>query len=151
MTGCGPETDGGLFPPGWEGHLRRGIRVRLGVCIDTDATQIPLDLVLHVEQHDGNDLAIRVESTNDRQRETEVKGRAATLTPRERRVIDVVAMGKETNEIARILQISPATVRTHVRNAMEKVGAHTRAQLIAIVLAGAGRQDLQRSGQDEAA
>jgi DNA-binding CsgD family transcriptional regulator len=43
-------------------------------------------------------------------------------------------MGLETNEIAQELHVSPETVRTHVRNAMAKLGAHTRAQLVAIAL-----------------
>ena len=36
--------------------------------------------------------------------------------------------------IAADLYLSPATVRSHVRNAMVKTGAHTRAQLVAIAL-----------------
>jgi DNA-binding CsgD family transcriptional regulator len=32
------------------------------------------------------------------------------------------------------MYLSPATIRSHVRNAMVKTGAHTRAQLVAIVL-----------------
>ena len=36
--------------------------------------------------------------------------------------------------IAADMYLSPATVRSHVRNAMVKTGAHTRAQLVAIVL-----------------
>ncbi len=151
MTGSRPEGDGDLIPPVWHARLRRGVRARLRAAVDADDAQIPLDLVLYVELQDGNNLAIRVQSANGRQRGTEVDGGVATLTPRERRVIDLVATGKATTEIAGILQISPATVRTHVRNAMEKVGAHTRAQLIAIVLAGAGREDLPSSGRDEAA
>ena len=56
------------------------------------------------------------------------------LTAREREVITHVALGYETDQIAEALYISPTTVRTHVRNAMTKLGAHTRAQLVAIVL-----------------
>ena len=39
-----------------------------------------------------------------------------------------------SSEIAKVLNISSETVRTHVRNAMTKLGAHTRAQLVALVL-----------------
>jgi DNA-binding CsgD family transcriptional regulator len=45
-----------------------------------------------------------------------------------------VALGRSTPQIATDLSLSPATVRSHVRNAMVKVGAHTRAQLVALVL-----------------
>jgi DNA-binding CsgD family transcriptional regulator len=57
-----------------------------------------------------------------------------TLTPREREVVHRVALGRSTPQIAADLSLSPATVRSHVRNAMVKVGAHTRAQLVALVL-----------------
>ena len=57
-----------------------------------------------------------------------------SLTPREREVVRRVALGASTRRIAADLYLSPATVRSHVRNAMVKTGAHTRAQLVAIVL-----------------
>lgn len=57
-----------------------------------------------------------------------------SLTPREREVVRRVALGRSTPQIAVDLSLSPATVRSHVRNAMVKVGAHTRAQLVALVL-----------------
>jgi DNA-binding NarL/FixJ family response regulator len=50
-------------------------------------------------------------------------------------VIALIATGRETPQIAQALGVSPATVRTHVRNALSKLGAHTRAQLVAIVIA----------------
>lgn len=59
---------------------------------------------------------------------------AGSLTPREREVVRRVALGRSTPQIAADLSLSPATVRSHVRNAMVKVGAHTRAQLVALVL-----------------
>ena len=39
-----------------------------------------------------------------------------------------------TTTAAERLGISPETVRTHVRNAMNKLGARTRAQAIAIAM-----------------
>lgn len=66
--------------------------------------------------------------------------RRTSLTPREREVVRRVALGRSTPQIAADLNLSPATVRSHVRNAMVKVGAHTRAQLVALVM-GEGRID----------
>jgi PAS domain S-box-containing protein len=57
------------------------------------------------------------------------------LTDRERQVVRLVALGQGTRRIAADLSVSPETVRSHVRNAMAKTGAHTRAQLVALVLA----------------
>ncbi len=57
------------------------------------------------------------------------------LTPREREIVSLVALGNTSSEIAELLVISNETVRTHVRNAMAKTGARTRAQLVAMALA----------------
>jgi PAS domain S-box-containing protein len=54
-----------------------------------------------------------------------------TLSPREREIVQLVAAGETGPEIAEQLHISDATVRTHVRNAMTKLGARSRAQLVA--------------------
>lgn len=56
------------------------------------------------------------------------------LTKREREVVTLIALGSETDDIGRALFISPETVRSHVRNAMAKLQAHTRAQLVAEAL-----------------
>jgi DNA-binding CsgD family transcriptional regulator len=61
-------------------------------------------------------------------------GRGDVLTAREREVVRRVALGAGTRQIAADMYLSPATIRSHVRNAMVKTGAHTRAQLVAIVL-----------------
>jgi DNA-binding NarL/FixJ family response regulator len=48
------------------------------------------------------------------------------LTKREREVFDLLAQGLTGEEIATHLTIAPETVRTHIRNAMEKLQARTR-------------------------
>jgi DNA-binding CsgD family transcriptional regulator len=60
--------------------------------------------------------------------------RAGTLTLREQESLRLVAMGLTTTAAAERLGISPETVRTHVRNAMNKLGARTRAQAIAVAM-----------------
>jgi DNA-binding NarL/FixJ family response regulator len=52
------------------------------------------------------------------------------LTPREREVVALVALGLSNADIAERLVISPATSKTHVSRAMLKLGAHDRAQLV---------------------
>jgi len=59
------------------------------------------------------------------------------LSAREREVLRLVAHGRTGPEIADELHISHDTERTHVRNAMTKMGARSRAQLVANTL-GAG-------------
>jgi PAS domain S-box-containing protein len=57
------------------------------------------------------------------------------LSGRERQIVELVALGHSGPEIALELQISHETVRTHVRNAMIKIGARSRAHLVAKSLA----------------
>jgi PAS domain S-box-containing protein len=58
----------------------------------------------------------------------------AALTLREREVVTLIALGLETADIGAQLYITQQTVKSHVRNAMRKLRAHTRAQLVAIAL-----------------
>ncbi len=57
-----------------------------------------------------------------------------TLSRREREIVRLVALGNTGPEIADQLQISHATVRTHVRNAMAKTDSRSRAHLVAKAL-----------------
>ena len=50
------------------------------------------------------------------------------LSAREREVLGMLAEGLSGAAIAERLVLSPETVRTHVRNAMDKLGASTRSQ-----------------------
>jgi DNA-binding NarL/FixJ family response regulator len=64
------------------------------------------------------------------------RGRAAALdavrmTPREREVIALIAAGKSNKEIATQLAIATDTVKSHVRNVMDKLALHTRLQIAA--------------------
>jgi DNA-binding NarL/FixJ family response regulator len=56
----------------------------------------------------------------------------ASLTGREREIIGLLADGMSGERIAKRLFLSSHTVRTHVRNAMTKTEAKTRAHLVAI-------------------
>jgi DNA-binding CsgD family transcriptional regulator len=57
-----------------------------------------------------------------------------SLSAREREVVDLLADGLSGAQIAERLVLSPETVRTHIRNAMTKLGASTRTQAVAIAL-----------------
>ena len=56
------------------------------------------------------------------------------LTSREREVLSLAADGATSREIATRLLVAHETARTHMRNAMLKLGARTRAHAIAIAL-----------------
>jgi DNA-binding NarL/FixJ family response regulator len=64
------------------------------------------------------------------------RGREAALesvkmTQREREVIALIAVGLSNKEIAKRLNIATDTVKSHVRNVMEKLALHSRLQIAA--------------------
>lgn len=56
---------------------------------------------------------------------------AVRMTHREREVIALIAVGMSNKEIATRLSIATDTVKSHVRNIMEKLALHTRLQIAA--------------------
>ena len=54
------------------------------------------------------------------------------LSNRESEILQWVAHGSSTKEVARELGISPHTVKTHLERIFEKLGANDRAQAVAI-------------------
>ena len=69
-----------------------------------------------------------------RWRREPAKDERGELSDRELEVVRLVALGSTGREIADELGIAHDTVRTHVRNAMGKVGARSRAHLVAKAL-----------------
>jgi DNA-binding NarL/FixJ family response regulator len=59
---------------------------------------------------------------------------ARMLTNREREILELLSTGMTGEQAAEALFLSPETVRTHVRNAMRKLGANTRVHAVAIAL-----------------
>ena len=56
------------------------------------------------------------------------------LTEREREILRLLADGMRNEDVGLHLHISPHTVRTHVRKAMDKLEADTRTQAVASAL-----------------
>ena len=65
----------------------------------------------------------------------EVETRFASLTERERQVLDLLAAGRPNKVIAYELDISPRTVEIHRARVMEKMGARNLAELVRMVVA----------------
>lgn len=53
------------------------------------------------------------------------------LSRREREVLQHLALGERTTRIANTLCISPASVRNHLQHIFEKLGAHSRIEVLA--------------------
>jgi DNA-binding NarL/FixJ family response regulator len=60
--------------------------------------------------------------------------RADRLTPREVQILQRMAEGASRDEIAGSLGIRPATLRTHVQNILFKLGVHSKAEALALVI-----------------
>ncbi len=58
----------------------------------------------------------------------------SVLSARETEILQKVAYGSTTKEVAEELGISPHTVKTHLERIFEKLGANDRAQAVAIAI-----------------
>ena len=56
------------------------------------------------------------------------------LTPREQEILICLARGLTGSDIAAALNIAPNTVRTHIRNLIEKLGVHSRLEAVSHAL-----------------
>ncbi|HXC42938.1 MAG TPA: response regulator transcription factor [Candidatus Dormibacteraeota bacterium] len=65
-----------------------------------------------------------------RKTSTNMPPRLPTLTPREREVIQLLAEGKSSKEVACVLNLSTKTAETHRSNIMRKLGFHSIRDLV---------------------
>ena len=119
----------------WEAAMHSGEYTGKRMLVRADGTEVPVDFAARQADIGGRRLSMYVVAGDDPT--VKPSARLADQLPlrsREREVVTLIALGLDTAEIAERLYISPSTVRTHVRNAMARLGAHTRAQLVAKVL-----------------
>lgn len=64
----------------------------------------------------------------------DVEERQAALSAREREIIELLADGLTGEEVAERLVLSTETVKTHIRNALNKLEARNRVHGVAIAL-----------------
>jgi DNA-binding NarL/FixJ family response regulator len=124
-------TLGELIPSEWRDFLRSGRYAGAHASIQAEGAEVPVALAARLEFVDERKLAIHMTLAEN---DSKLSSAGRALTGREREVVALIALGRETGGIAEELYISVDTVRTHVRNAMSKLGAHTRAQLVALAM-----------------
>ena len=62
------------------------------------------------------------------------KGSRGKLTRRQREILQLLADGESTTGAGRVLDLSDETVKTHMKNAMARLGARNRSHAVAIAL-----------------
>jgi PAS domain S-box-containing protein len=89
----------------------------------------------HLPLRDGNAIvAVLILAFGVRQPLPEPTGLVSQprLTPRQREILELIAAGRSTSEIAAVLTLSTETVRNHLRGVFRELNAHTRPEAIAV-------------------
>ena len=126
-------------PSEWAEKLREGEFTGEATMLCADGSTAAVQWAAGTEVVTGRRLVLFVALTTSRwgaryRRSATGGQQPGELSRREREILTHVAHGSSGPEIADELQISHDTVRTHVRNAMTKVGARSRAHLVAKAL-----------------
>ncbi|CAB4931620.1 unannotated protein [freshwater metagenome] len=140
-----PEELEGL-PGTWDAFLQSGTLNGSWEIVDGNGHHLRVDYNATANVLPGRHLSIFVVTPTDKGAASTVADRAPlvvtnaprrtgnALSPRERQVLQLLAEGLTSGQLAEALGISEETVKTHVTNAKRKLGAHTRAQAIALAL-----------------
>jgi len=135
-------VDGGplLTPEEWAQRLATHQFTGEGRVITADDSVIAIQWGAVTEQITGQRLVLLVALSTSRWGErfrrepVDDQSSLGALSSREKQIVHLVALGLTGPEIADELNISHDTVRTHVRNAMTKLNARSRAHLVAKAL-----------------
>jgi PAS domain S-box-containing protein len=123
----------------WTARLSEGRFTGETKLLCADGSQVVVQWAATTERVTGQYLVLFVALATSRwgvrfRRTEPPKAVPGDLSQRELEVVRAIAFGSTGPEIAEELQISHHTVRTHVRNAMSKVDARSRAHLVAKTL-----------------
>lgn len=120
--------------PAWGAMLESGIKVILPAGATLDETVE----VLHrlAERDDGGEddaerQALVASWEAERKDREQLLARIESLTPRERAVLRLLFAGDKVGAIATRLDISEATVRSHVRSLLRKLGVNSQLAAVA--------------------
>jgi DNA-binding CsgD family transcriptional regulator len=120
----------------WEAFVREGTQAGTIELSMPDGARLRVDYSATAHVEPGRHLSllslpVAVRAPNEQSRSD--RG-PSVLTDREREVLTLIAMGERGVAIARELGVSPATVETHVRHCLTKLGASNRAHAITLGL-----------------
>lgn len=133
-------ADGPIASPAeWAAAIEAGQFTGEAELLCADGGRVGVQWAATAEQVTGRYLVLVVALSTSRwgarfRRTMTPASPAGALTPREHEIVRLISLGSTGPEIADQLQITHATVRTHVRNSMTKVDARSRAHLVAKAL-----------------
>ena len=110
--------------------MRAGARGYVLKGADQDEILKVIRAVASGEAHFGPKIARRLMSYFSALRPAALSEVFPELTAREREILDLIAAGKNNQEITRELYLSPKTVRNHISNIFTKLQVADRAQAI---------------------
>ena len=131
-----PEFRGGAVEQLWQEFLREGSQSGTFELLMPDGARMLIDYSATANVEPGRHLSVLSIPTRDEQaeRRTTEGSPSRSLTEREREVLALVAMGERSAGIASALNISSATVETHIRHCMAKLDAKNRAHAVTLGL-----------------
>lgn len=123
----------------WHALLERSHFTATADLIGADGRRVTVQFAGHPEVVTGRHLVLFViikagRASRHHHDVTQPRSDYAALSNREVEVVQLLALGLTGPEVAQELHLAHNTVRTHVRNAMAKAGARSRAQLVAKAL-----------------
>lgn len=85
--------------------------------------------------HDEEELEAALRRLRHRRSaDADAQRRLDRLTPREREIIEQMATGASSDDIAKILGMSPHTLRTHTQNILMKLGVHSKMEALVLAI-----------------
>lgn len=122
----------------WRAALRQKQFTGVAELACADGGRVTVEFAGHPEAVTGRNLvlfvALRVARVGRLREDRVAPSDRPALSIRELEVVEQLALGLSGPEVADELRIAHNTVRTHVQNAMTKLGTRSRAQLVASTL-----------------
>jgi len=115
------------------------------IWLDVGVVEVPTNdsIVMRVYVfRDGSTTKTLMDAIQSLRAPVSAAGPRSSLTKREIEVLRLMTTGANTKALATRLLLSPATVRNHVQNILEKLGVHSRLEAVAwMTRASRSRQD----------
>jgi DNA-binding CsgD family transcriptional regulator len=130
-----PPENRSQIEPMWEAFLLEGTQRGTFELLMPDGPRLQVEYSATADVEPGRHLSILMFPVGEPERHPHHRASSRpVLTPRERQVLTMVAMGMGSAWIASALSVSTSTVESHVRHCLDKLQARNRAHAIALAV-----------------